>query len=146
MAEDRREKRKLKRKRRRFAKFLFNVLILAIILYLIMIGISMFGSGSFPSGLRDYDVVNEPAEYLEEVLNLDDKKEDDENTSAAVEITVREDKVLSGESEITVEDLPQIISDSGLNKVVLIDDGAKRVTYAKVYDELERLGVIIEEK
>ncbi len=146
MSTERKEKRKQRKKRRKLLRLIINILVLAIIIYLVMLGISMFGKGGFQSGLRDYDAINEPAEYLEEVLNIKDTDETGENASSTVEIVVREDKIFSGEDEIQVSQLEQIIIDSRMEKVTLVDDGAKRVTYAKVYDEIEKLGVIIEEK
>ena len=149
MRDEIREKRKAKRKRRRVFRFILNLLILALVLYLATLAVSIFGDGDIPGKLREYDFISAPAEYIEETFNLKDEeqqKDAAEAGNAAVEIRVREDAVYFGEQQITVEDLQGIISDSSAQKAVLIDDSAKRVTYSQVYDELQRLGVIIEEK
>lgn len=139
------EKRKRAKKRKRTAKSILGAGIAAIILYLSTLGISIFGGGSLSSDLREHDIVDVPAEAIEQVLNI----EDDDTTKSMPEevvIVVREENIYYGDNEITVEDLAQIISDNSAEEVTLEDDGAKRVTYAKVFDELEKLGVIIDEK
>ncbi len=144
MSNERREKRKKRRKSRRIAKLFFNLIILAIIIYLVMLAVSIFGGGGIPSKLRGYEFIDVPAQFIEESLDVGKDKSDSETVS--INIVVKEEKIYFNDEEIAIEDLSQIVSEHSTEKAELIDDNAKRVTYAEVYNELERLGLIIEEK
>lgn len=144
MSEERHDKRKNRRRTKRKVKLIFNIIIIAIILYLATLAVSIFGGGELSSKLREAEFIDAPVKFAEEnllIMNIDTKSNEE-----TTKITVSEDKILYNQEEIQIEDLAKIITDNDAQKVQLVDDGAKRVTYAAVYDELERLGVIIEEK
>jgi biopolymer transport protein ExbD len=115
----------------------------AILLYLATLSFSIFGGGEVPGMLREYEFIDAPAQYAEQSLNIDEPAEPKQ--TGTIHIVVAEDKIFYNEQEITVEDLEQIVSDTSAQKAELADQNAKHVTYSKVHDELERLGVIIDE-
>ena len=143
MKGERREKRKVRRKRRRVLRFFMTLILAAILLYLATLSFSIFGGGEVPGMLREYEFIDAPAQYAEQSLNIGEP-EDAEQTGT-IRIVVAEDKIFYKEQEIAVEDLEQIVSEASTERAELADQNAKHVTYSKVHDELERLGVIIDE-
>ena len=142
MSNEKNQKRSGRRKRVRKTKLVFNIIIVIIIVYLVTIALSLFGGGTISSTLRSVDFIDVPAKFAEE--NLIVLKSLPEIKAKTITIVISEDKIYYNDEEILIDALSQIISDSETEKVKLVDDDAKRVTYASVYDELEELGVIIE--
>ncbi len=143
MPSERRERRKARRKRRRALRFFMTLMLAAILLYLATLSFSIFGGGEVPGMLREYEFIDAPAQYAEQSLNISKPAEPEQTNT--IRIVVAEDKILYNDQEISVEDLAKIVSDTSAERVELKDQNAKHVNYSKVHDELERLGVIIDE-
>ena len=146
MVDNRVEKKRRKRKPRRTASLILTLLIVLVALYLLTLTVGIFGGEGLKASLRKYEFIDKPAEYVEQNLNLTSPTPTTVATEVTIVISVSEDTIMFEGSEVSLEELEQIISDRDASYVELIDDGAKRVTYSKVYDELVRLKVIIEEK
>ena len=72
--------------------------------------------------------------------------DEDETTADGITIIIKEDVIYYMDDVITIEELESIVGDNADDKIILVDDNAKRVTYSAVYDELDKLGVIIDEE
>lgn len=145
MSENRVKKKRWTRRPRRLVRRILALLLIIVALYLLMLSAALFGGEDLGSNLRKYKVIDEPAEYIEQILNITSPAPTAGAGEIAIVITVSEDIILFEGDEVTLEELEQIVSEQNATYVELVDDGAKRVTYTKVYNELERLGVIIEE-
>lgn len=145
MSESRVEKRRWTRRPRRLVKLILALLLIIVALYLLLLAAGIFGGGDLETSLRKYKIIEEPAEYVEQILNLTSPAPTTGAEEVAIVITVNEDTILFNGAEVSLEELEQIVSEQNASYVELVDDGAKRVTYTKVYNELERLGIIIEE-
>jgi len=142
-------KRRRKLRRRRVRRIIIMLMIFVVALYLALLMTSLYGQDGFSSDLRNITIINVSADYAEENLGLGRTivvVDEGETAEDGITIIIKEDVIYYIDDVITIEELESIIVDNADDKVILVDDNAKRVTYSAVYDRLDKLGVIIDEK
>ncbi|MCK5130492.1 MAG: hypothetical protein KAQ68_11605 [Clostridiales bacterium] len=148
MTTDHKQRHKHRRRKvRRVKRTIWTIIIIVIILYLATIMTGLFG-GSFGQQLRSSQLVDAPATFIEENLDLSfiPNYKNNNPHPDAFEITVQEDALLFNDVVATIAEIEGLIGDNTDKTVILKDDNAKHVTYTAVLNELERLGVTVEEK
>lgn len=142
-------KKRRRKKAKRFRRNFFTLIFIILIIYLATIITSIYGGSALSSKLRAYEFIDVPAQYVEQTFNIEKAipaMKNILNEKAEIQIIIKENEIFIDEELVMIEDLAEKVGEDKDMKVVVVDDNAKRVTYLAVIEELEKLGVIVEEK